>query len=36
VKRALAAAGFGDVHFFQHGGFLPVGPCTARMMVVAR
>lgn len=35
VRRALSAAGFGEVHFFHHGGFLPVGPLTSRMMVVA-
>jgi SAM-dependent methyltransferase len=36
VKRSLKAAGFGRVWFFTHGGFLPVGPLTVRMMVVAR
>ncbi|MFO7676748.1 MAG: methyltransferase domain-containing protein [bacterium] len=36
VKRCLKAVGFGRVHFFTHGGFLPVGPLTVRMMVVAR
>jgi SAM-dependent methyltransferase len=36
VGKALAAAGFGERHFFQHSSFLPVGPQTTRMMVVAR
>ncbi|MEO0085041.1 MAG: class I SAM-dependent methyltransferase [candidate division WOR-3 bacterium] len=36
VRRALAAAGFRRVHFYQHSSFLPVGPFTSRMMVVAR
>lgn len=36
VQRSLRAAGFSRMHFFQHSSFLPVGPFTARMMVVAR
>lgn len=36
VKRCLKSAGFEEVRFFAHGGFLPVGPLTVRMMVVAR
>lgn len=36
LKRNLKAAGFGRVQFYTHGGFLPVGPLTVRMMVVAR
>jgi SAM-dependent methyltransferase len=36
VKLNLKAAGFSRVWFFSHGGFLPVGPLTVRMMVVAR
>lgn len=36
VKRALKAAGFAETHFYHHGGFLPVGPLSGRMMVVAR
>lgn len=36
VKRALKAAGFAETHFYHHGGFLPVGPLSVRMMVVAR
>ncbi|HDQ99983.1 MAG TPA: class I SAM-dependent methyltransferase [candidate division WOR-3 bacterium] len=35
VKRSLKAAGFSRVRFYTHGGFLPVGPLTIRMMVVA-
>ena len=35
VKRSLKAAGFSRVRFYTHGGFLPVGPLTVRMMVVA-
>lgn len=36
VKRVLEAAGFAETHFYHHGGFLPVGPLSGRMMVVAR
>ncbi|MCR4424010.1 MAG: class I SAM-dependent methyltransferase [candidate division WOR-3 bacterium] len=36
VRRALRAAGFSETHFYHHGGFLPVGPLTVRMMVVAQ
>jgi SAM-dependent methyltransferase len=36
VKQALLEAGFGRLSFFSHGGFMPVGPLTTRMMVVAR
>lgn len=36
VTRALARAGFAEVHFYHHGGFLPVTPLTVRMMVVAK
>lgn len=36
VRRALEAAGFAESHFYHHGSFLPVGPRTTRMMVVAR
>ncbi|MFO7637747.1 MAG: methyltransferase domain-containing protein [bacterium] len=36
LKRNLQAAGFEHIKFFSHGGFLPVGPLTVRMMVVAR
>lgn len=36
VRRSLGAAGFDEVRFFNHGSFLPVGPLTTRMMVVAR
>lgn len=36
VRRSLKEAGFGQMHFFQHLSFMPVGPFTARMMVVAR
>lgn len=35
VRRALEAAGFRRTHFYQHSSFLPVGPFTSRMMVVA-
>ncbi len=35
VAAALRRAGFSQVHFYHHGGFLPVGPWTVRMMVVA-
>jgi len=36
VRRALKAAGFVSAHFYQHSSFLPVGPFTGRMMVVAK
>ncbi len=36
VKQALLTAGFSEVRFYTHGGFLPVGPLTTRMMAVAR
>jgi SAM-dependent methyltransferase len=36
VERSLRAAGFSEVHFFQHGSFIESGPNTTRMMVVAR
>ncbi|MGQ9708170.1 MAG: class I SAM-dependent DNA methyltransferase [bacterium] len=36
VAAALKAVGFDDCHFYHHGGFLPVGPLTTRMMVVAK
>jgi len=36
VRDCLTAAGFERVNFYSHGGFLPVGPFTTRMMVVAR
>jgi len=36
VRRALKDANFDEVHFYHHGGFLPVGPFTTRMMVVAK
>jgi SAM-dependent methyltransferase len=36
VERSLHAAGFREVHFFQHGCFIEPGPMTTRMMVVAR
>lgn len=36
LQRSLAAAGFAESSFFQHASFLPVGPFTTRMMVVAR
>ena len=36
VKQNLQQAGFDAVRFYTHGGFLPVGPLTVRMMVVAR
>ncbi len=36
VKQCLKAAGFSRVWFYTHGGFLPVGPLTTRMMVIAR
>ena len=36
VKRCLKAAGFTEVHFFQHGSFIEPGPHTTRMMIVAR
>ncbi len=36
IKRCLEAAGFSRVRFYTHGSFLPVGPFTTRMMVVAR
>ncbi len=36
VRRALTAAGFKRADFYSHGGFLPVGIWTTRMMVVAR
>ncbi len=35
IKRILQRAGFDEIHFFHHGGFLPVSPWTVRMMVVA-
>jgi SAM-dependent methyltransferase len=36
VERCLNEAGFGEVHFYQHGMFISPGPLTTRMMVVAR
>jgi len=36
VRSRLEHAGFGRPRFYSHGGFLPVGPLTTRMMVVAR
>ncbi len=36
VERCLRAAGYAEVHFFQHGSFIEPGPSTTRMMVVAR
>ncbi len=36
VSRVLTKAGFAESHFYHHGGFLPVGPFTTRMMVVAK
>ncbi|MEO0067729.1 MAG: class I SAM-dependent methyltransferase [candidate division WOR-3 bacterium] len=36
VRQALKSAGFDEIHFYHHGGFLPVGPLTTRMMVVAK
>jgi SAM-dependent methyltransferase len=36
VRRCLERAGFNEVHFYQHGSFLPVAQFTTRMMVVAR
>ncbi|MBM3313361.1 class I SAM-dependent methyltransferase [candidate division WOR-3 bacterium] len=36
VERSLRVGGFGEVHFFQHGSFLPPGPNTTRMMVATR
>jgi SAM-dependent methyltransferase len=36
VERCLRQAGFEHTHFFQHGTFIPPGPFTTRMMVVAR
>lgn len=36
LRRALAAAGFGRVDIYQHGGFTPPGPATMRIMVVAQ
>lgn len=36
VRRTLTAVGFTECHFYHHGSFLPVGPRTTRMMIVAR
>lgn len=36
VRETLKAAGFDEIHFYHHGGFLPVNPLTTRMMVVAK
>jgi ubiquinone/menaquinone biosynthesis C-methylase UbiE len=35
VRGALKEAGFEKVRFYNHGGFLPVGPLTVRMLCVA-
>lgn len=35
LTQVLAQTGFGKARFYNHGGFLPVGPLTTRMMVVA-
>ena len=36
VERCLRQAGFREVYIYQHGAFIAPGPCTTRMMVVAR
>lgn len=36
VERCLRHAGFREVHFYQHGMFIPPGPLTTRMMIAAR
>ncbi len=36
VRQALEESGFGRIAFYSHGGFMPVGPLTTRMMIVAR
>jgi SAM-dependent methyltransferase len=36
VERCLREGGFREVRFYQHGCFIPPGPLTTRMMVVAR
>jgi len=36
VRDALEATGFERTWFYSHGGFMPVGPLSSRMMVVAR
>ncbi len=35
IRTALLQAGFNQVRFYHHGTFLPVGPLTSRMMIVA-